>query len=75
MVVKRFDFTNCLNTTVPLSEVESTGVVPSFCIKGMKRRTLLVCILKQSIKKGMFSGLGKLSPHFSTFGYASKNFI
>ena len=46
---------------VPPSEIRSCGVVPSYYIKMMKRRILQVSRLKHSIKKGMFSILGKLN--------------
>ena len=61
LVVKRFHRPNCLNAIVPFSEIKSTRVLPSFYIKMMNRRTLQACILKHSIKNGMFSVLGKLN--------------
>ena len=39
---------------VPLSGIKGFGVVPSFYIKIMKRRTLQSCNLTKSIKKGHF---------------------
>ena len=39
---------------VPLSEIKSCGVGPSFHKKTMKRRTLQACNLKHSIKKTCF---------------------
>ena len=53
---------------VPLSEIKSYVAILSFYIKMMKRRTLQICSLRHSIKKGMFSVQGKLDLFKSGMG-------
>ena len=46
---------------LPLSEIKSCGMVPSFYITLIKRRIVQVCSLMHSIQKSMFSVLGKIN--------------
>ena len=54
LVVKCLRCTNCLNACATnCASSKSCGVVPSFYIKMMKRRTVQACSLMHSIKNGM----------------------
>ena len=55
LVVKRLRCINCLNACATnCASYKSCGVVPSFHIKMMKRRTIQACSLMHSIKNGKF---------------------
>ena len=55
LVVKRLRCINCLNACATnCTSFKSCGVVPSFHINIMKRRTIQACSLMHSIKNGKF---------------------
>ena len=55
LVVKRLRCISCLNSyAANCASFRSCGVVPSFYIKMMKRRTIQACSLLHSIKNNMF---------------------
>ena len=60
---------------VPLSEIKSYVAILSFYIKMMKRRTLQICSLRHSIKKGMFSVQDKLELFKSGMGEYSPSWL